>query len=341
MFIDGKLDFGLGDSSQQAIAAEKEGYDAVWAAETTHDPFLTLASGALATERLQLGTGIVVAFGRSPMITALQANDLQLLSKGRLLLGLGSQIKPHIEKRYSMPWSHPAPRMREYILALHAIWSSWHESTKLEFRGDFYNHTLMTPFFDPGPNPYGAPKVFLAAVGEKMAEVAGEVADGLLVHPFSTERYLREVTLPVVERSLAKSGRSRDDFQVSYSGFVVTGSTEAERAAAKAAVQKQIAFYGSTPAYRPVFELHGWGDLQPELNSLSRSGNWDEMAGLITDEVLETFAIVAPIDEVSAQITKRFGGAVDRFSFYAPDQYDKAYWHDVLVRVRADQAAAS
>jgi probable F420-dependent oxidoreductase len=273
------------------------------------------------------------------MITALMANDLQLISKGRLLPGLGSQIKSHIEKRYSMPWSHPAARMREYILALHAIWSSWHEGTELNFRGDFYTHTLMTPFFNPGPNPYGAPKVFLAAVGEFMAEVAGEVADGLLVHPFTTERYLREVTLPVIERSLAKSGRPRESFQISYSGFVVTGSTEAERAASKAAVRKQLAFYGSTPAYRGVFELHGWGDLQPELNSLSRAGEWDEMAELISDEVLDAFAIVAPVEEVGEQIMRRFGGVVDRFSFYSPDQDDKDYWRDVLVALRAAQAA--
>jgi probable F420-dependent oxidoreductase len=335
VFVDGRLDFGLGDSSEQAIRAEAEGYDAVWAAESSHDPFITLVSGALATERLGLGTGIAVAFGRSPMTTAMMANDLQSLSKGRFMLGLGSQIKPHIEKRYSMAWSQPAARMREYILALHAIWSSWHDGTRLRFRGDFYRHTLMTPFFDPGPNEYGAPKVFLAAVGELMTEVAGEVADGLLVHPFTTERYLREVTLPVIERSLAKSGRTRDTFQISYSALVVTGSTEAERADSKIAVRKQLAFYGSTPAYQKVFELHGWDDLHPALNSLSRSGEWEKMAELISDEVLETFAIVAPVEDVGEKIMRRFGDVVDRISFYAPGQYEKDYWRVVLASVRA------
>ena len=339
MFIDGKLDFGSGDNSAQARKSEAEGYDAVWASETSHDPFLTLASAAHVTERIQLGTGITVAFGRSPMITAMMANDVQLLSKGRLLLGLGSQIKPHIEKRYSMPWSQPAARMREYILALHSIWSSWNSGERLNFRGEFYQHTLMTPFFDPGPNPYGLPKVFVAAVGELMTKVAGEVADGLLVHPFTTERYLREVTMPVVEAGLKASGRAREEFQISYSGFIVTGHTEPDRAAAKAAVQKQIAFYGSTPAYRGVFEIHGWGNLQSELNTMSRAGEWDEMAALITDEVLDSFAIVAPVEEVGDRIMQRFGGVVDRFSFYAPDQYDKEYWKDVLTGFRGAQDA--
>lgn len=206
MLIDGDLSFGDGDVANQARAVEAAGYDGAWAAEVGHDPLLILAGAASATSRLELGTGIVVAFGRSPMITAMMANDVQFLSKGRLLLGLGSQIKPHIEKRYSMPWSQPAARMREYILALRAIWSCWNEGTPMNFRGEFYRHTLMTPFFSPAPNPFGAPKIFLAAVGELMTEVAGEVADGLLVHPFTTERYLREVTLPALERGLARAG---------------------------------------------------------------------------------------------------------------------------------------
>ncbi|HEY5439628.1 MAG TPA: TIGR03617 family F420-dependent LLM class oxidoreductase, partial [Acidimicrobiales bacterium] len=216
MLIDGDLSFRGGDIAEHARRAESEGYDGAWAAEAGHDPLLIAASAAPATSTLELGTGIVVAFGRSPMITATMANDVQLLSKGRLLLGLGSQIKPHIEKRYSMPWSHPAPRMREYILAMRAIWACWNEGEPLNFRGEFYKHTLMTPFFNPGPNPYGAPKVYLAAVGELMTEVAGEVADGLLVHPFTTERYLSEVTLPALERGLAKSGRTLEGYPISY-----------------------------------------------------------------------------------------------------------------------------
>ncbi|HEY5010178.1 MAG TPA: TIGR03617 family F420-dependent LLM class oxidoreductase, partial [Acidimicrobiales bacterium] len=275
MLVDGGLSFRIDDAGADARELEREGYDGAWSAETGHDPLLIVAGAAATTTTLELGTGIVVAFARSPMITATMANDVQLLSKGRLLLGLGSQIKPHIEKRYSMPWSHPAPRMREYILAMRAIWDCWNEGTALNFRGEFYRHTLMSPFFNPGVNPYGAPKVYLAAVGELMTEVAGEVADGLLVHPFSTERYLREVTLPALERGLAKSGRGFADFPISFSGLIATGDSDEALADATRRVRGQIAFYGSTPAYRGVLELHGWGDLQSELNTLSKTGEWD------------------------------------------------------------------
>jgi probable F420-dependent oxidoreductase len=334
MLIDGGLGFDTDNMGRRARQVEEDGYDGAWAAETGHDPLLVLAAAAPATERLELGTGIVVAFGRSPMITATMANDVQLLSKGRLLLGLGSQIKPHIEKRYSMPWSHPAARMREYILAMRAIWDSWNNGTKLDFRGEFYTHTLMTPFFSPGPNPYGPPKVFLAAVGELMTEVAGEVADGLLVHGFTTERYLREVTIPALDRGLAKAGRSRESFQISYPGMIATGETDEERQAAAGGVKAQLAFYGSTPAYRPVLELHGWGDLQTKLNTLSKQGEWGQMAELIDDEVMETFAVVAPVDEVAPRVRKRFGDVVDRFSFYAPYQLEKERWRTVLAGLR-------
>ena len=266
---------GLFDPSgavEAAREAEEAGYDGIWSAETSHDPFLPLLLAAQGTTDLQLGTGIAVAFARSPMNTAMMANDLQLASDGRFLLGLGSQIKPHITKRFSMPWSHPAARMREYILAMRAIWAAWHEGTPLDFRGDFYTHTLMTPFFDPGPNPHGPPKVFLAAVGELMTEVAGEVADGIICHGFTTERYLTEVTVPAIERGLAKAGRSASTFEISGPLFVVTGTDEREMAAAAEGTKQQIAFYGSTPSYRGVLELHGWGEVQDELNRLSKAG---------------------------------------------------------------------
>jgi probable F420-dependent oxidoreductase len=333
MLIDGGLGFDTAKMGTRAHELEEQGYDGAWSTETGHDPFLILAASAPATERLELGTGIVVAFGRSPMITATLANDVQLLSKGRLMLGLGSQIRPHIEKRYSMPWSHPAARMREYILAMQAIWASWNEGTKLDFRGDFYTHTLMTPFFSPGANPYGPPKVFLAAVGELMTEVAGEVADGMLVHGFTTEQYLRERTMPALERGMAKGGRSREAFQVSYPGFVVTGN-EAEREVAATMVKGQIAFYGSTPAYRPVLELQGWGDLQPELNGLSKRGEWAAMAALISDEVLDAFAVIAEPEDVAARVRQRFGDMIDRFSFYAPYHLEPETWAEVLAGFR-------
>ncbi len=316
--VDGTIGLDPAHGIGTAVRAEAAGYDGMWTAEVAHDPFLPLALAAEHTRRIQLGTGIAVAFARNPMTLAVLANDLQTLSQGRFLLGLGSQIKPHIEKRFSMPWSHPAPRMRELVLAVRAIWASWADGSRLAFRGEFYRHTLMTPMFDPGPNPYGNPKVFLAAVGEKMAEVAGEVADGLLAHGFTTERYLREVSIPALERGLAAGGRSRSDVQVSYPGMVVTGATDAERAGAARAVKAQLAFYGSTPAYRPVLELHGWGGLQPELHSLSRRGSWDGMAELISDEMLDAFAVVGTLEELPGKIRARYGGLVDRFTFYAP-----------------------
>jgi len=335
MRVDGGIPGTLSDVPAAAKRAEEAGYDGAWSAETGHDPFLPLLLAAEHTERLELGTGIAVAFARNPMTLASLANDLNWYSGGRFFLGLGSQIKPHIEKRFSMPWSHPAPRMRELIQAMHAIWDSWNDGTKLDFRGDFYTHTLMTPFFNPGPNPHGKPKVFLAAVGDGMTAVAGEVADGMLVHGFTTERYLREVTLPAIERGLAKSGRSRSDFQLSYPAFVVTGSNEKEMADAEVGVRRQIAFYGSTPAYRPVLELHGWGDLQTELNTLSKQGKWVEMGELITPDVLDAFAVVGTPDKVGRLLLDRFGSAVDRMSFYAPYRSDGDTWADIVETLRA------
>jgi probable F420-dependent oxidoreductase len=331
MKIDGGIGFDPKGVAEQAARAEASGYDGVWSAETSHDPFLPIAIGAAATEKLEFGTGITVAFARNPMTLAVVANDLQLLTKGRFMLGMGSQIKPHITKRFSMPWSHPAPRMREMIQAIRAIWKSWETGDKLDFRGEFYTHTLMTPFFNPGQNPYGNPKILLAGVGEHMTEVAGEVGDGFLVHGFTTERYLREVSLPALERGAAKAGKTRGELTVSYPGFVVTGSDDQSTEAAADAVRQQIAFYGSTPAYRPVLELHGWGDLQSELNTLSKRGEWVKMGELIDDDVLNAFAIVCPLDQVATEVRNRFEGMVDRFSFYAPYKVDPEVWKDVLA----------
>jgi probable F420-dependent oxidoreductase len=334
MKVDGGIEFDPSGIGEEARKAEASGYDGVWSSETSHDPFLPIALGAAATEKLEFGTGIAVAFARNPMTLATLANDLQLLSKGRFMLGLGSQIKPHITKRFSMPWSHPAPRMRELIMAIRSIWATWDTGEKLDFRGEFYTHTLMTPFFDPGKNPYGSPKILLAAVGELMTEVAGEAGDGLLVHAFSTERYLREVSLPALQRGADKAGKTRADLTVSYPGFVVTGPTESDVAAAAKAVRQQIAFYGSTPAYRPVLELHGWGDLQTELNTLSKQSEWVKMGELIDDEVLDAFAVVCPLDEVGTRIKARYGDVIDRFSFYIPYEMDAEAWSAVLAGFR-------
>lgn len=333
-----KVDGGIGNltrAASEAKAAEDAGYDGIWAAETSQDPFLPLIIGAEHTSRVDLGTSIAVAFARNPMTLAQTAYDLQKFSGGRFILGLGSQIKPHITKRFSMEWSHPAPRMREMILAIRAIWDTWNNDTPLNFRGDFYTHTLMTPFFNPGPNPHGDAKIFIAGVGPVMTQVAGEVCDGFLVHGFTTESYLRDVTLPALEAGMAKSGRDRADFELSFPAFVVTGTNEEEMAASAEATKRQIAFYGSTPAYRGVLEHHGWGELQSELNALSKKGEWVQMGTLIDDEILNTFAVVGEPNQLAAELKKRYADVIDRISFYAPYQSNPEVWLPVISELRA------
>jgi probable F420-dependent oxidoreductase len=334
-----KIDGGLMGTDLEVLARtardlEAVGYDGVQSAETSHDPFLPLLVAAEHTDRLELSTSIAVAFARNPMVLANVAYDLQAFSKGRFSLGLGSQIKAHIEKRFSMPWSHPAARMRELVQAIRAIWAAWSTGDKLDFRGEFYRHTLMTPMFSPGPNPYGDPKIVLAAVGELMTEVAGEVADGMILHGFTTERYVREVTLPALARGWEKAGKSRADFEISGPLFVVTGATEQDFEKARAATKQQIAFYGSTPAYRPVLELHGWGDLQDELNRLSKQGEWVQMGELVDDDVLDAFAVVAEPEDIPKVLLERYGDLVDRISFYAPYRSDPERWKSVLAGFR-------
>ncbi len=255
MKVDGGISFELAKAGASAKETEAAGYDGAWSSETSHDPFFPLLLAAEHTERLELGTSIAVAFARNPMTLATIGWDLQAFSKGRFTLGLGSQIKPHITKRFSMEWSHPAPRMREMVMAIRAIWDTWLNGTPLAFRGEFYTHTLMTPFFAPDRGDiaeFGVPKIFLAGVGELMTEVAGEVCDGFICHGFTTERYLREITLPALARGRAKAGKSIDGFEIVGPSFVVTGNNAAEIAAAEDGTRQQIAFYGSTPAYKGV-----------------------------------------------------------------------------------------
>jgi probable F420-dependent oxidoreductase len=333
-----KIDSGLMATANleeipaQVRSLEAQGFDGMVTAEIANDPFLPLVLAAEHTERIELMTSIAVAFARNPMNLANIGNDLQAYSKGRFILGLGSQIKPHITKRFSQPWSQPAARMREFVLAMRAIWDCWYKDEKLNFRGDFYSHTLMTPMFTPTNNPYGAPRVVVAAVGPKMTEVVGEVADGMLVHAFTTATYLREVTLPAIEIGLSRSGRSRSDLEICYPAFIVTGHDEREWEAMRSATAKQIGFYGSTPAYRGVLEVHGWGDLQTELNRLSKRGEWDAMGELITDDILEEFAVVAEPAKVAGALKARFGGLVDRmlctFSFAGAE--DRAAYMEEL-----------
>lgn len=302
----------LADAAQRIRAAEDAGFDGVVSVEISHDPFLPLALGAASTSKVDLITGIAVAFARNPMTAAVIANDLNRLSNGRFILGLGSQIKPHITKRFSMPWSDPAARMREFVLAVRAIWQSWNEGTPLAFRGEYYRHTLMTPMFDQGPNVDGDPRIFVAAVGPAMTAVAGEVADGLMAHGFTTPSYLREVTMHNLALGLERSHRSRDDVEVTLPIMTAIGRDEAELAPQVSAVRQQLAFYGSTPAYRGVLSHHGWGDVGDELNRLSKQGEWVAMGDLISDDMLAEFAVVGDVDSVRKEILSRFGGVVDR-----------------------------
>jgi len=311
-------------------AAEADGYDAAWFGETAHDPMTSIALAAQRTSRIRLGTGVAIALARSPMTLAVTANDLQLATGGRLLLGLGSQVKAHVTRRFSMPWVAPVPQMREFVLALRAIWRSWHEGESLDFAGEHYTHTLMTPFFNPGPNPYGPPPVLLAGVGTHMSALAGEVADGFMCHGFATERYLREVVLPGLARGRELSGRGMAGFEISGLPFVVTGTSEEQMAQSAAAVREQIAFYAATPAYRGVLELHGWGDLQGELNAMTKAGRWKEMGGLIDDEMLGVFAVVAEPDKVAAEVLARYGDVFTRMHFYLKTDLDR----EITRRIR-------
>ncbi len=319
MKIDAGVPDTLADVPEQAAKLERLGYDGLACAETSHDPFMPLALAAEHTSRVELMTSIAVGFARNPMVLANLAHDLNAYSKGRFLLGIGSQIKPHITKRFSMPWSDPAARMKEMIQAVHAIWDSWYDGTPLKFRGDYYQHTLMTPVFTPTNTDYGRAKIILAAVGPMMTKTAAEVADGLLIHAFTTPRYLKEVTAPVVEETLGQFGRARDDFQIVYPAFIVTGETEEQFNKWKKSTRERVAFYGSTPAYKGVLDLHGWGDVQPELNRLSKEGKWEEMGTLIDDDILSAFAVVGEPDQVVGQLKDRFEGVVDRLFVSFPD----------------------
>lgn len=313
-----RLDATLGSdptaAARRARQLEQTGYDGGWTSETNHDPFLPLVAAAEHTEHLELGTNIAVAFARNPMTVAHLGWDLQLLTEGRFILGLGSQISAHITRRFSMPWSRPAARMEEYIRALHAIWDSWESGERLNFRGDFYQHTLTNPMFVPPPQVHGRPPVYLAAVGPLMTRTAGRVANGLLCHGFTTADYLREVTLPALHQGQADAGRPATAVQVSLLAMTVAAETPEAFESQCGAMRMQIAFYGSTPAYRRVLEHHGWGDAQGELHALSMKGRWTEMADVIDDGMLRTFAAVGTPAEAADILAERYGDLADRLT---------------------------
>jgi probable F420-dependent oxidoreductase len=315
--LDATLDGPVETTRADAAALEAAGYDGIWVGETRHDPFLRMLQVAEETERITIGTSIAIAFGRTPLTVAHAGHDLARYSGGRFVLGLGSQVKPHIERRFSMPWSRPAERMREFVLAVRAIWDTWQNGTRLDFDGEFYTHTLMTPFFSPPAIDVGPPPIYLAGVGRRMTEVAGEVCDGFFVHPFTTRAYLDEVTLPALQRGRAAAGKDDlDDYVVSGRAFVAIGRDEGELRDAILGTKRQIAFYASTPAYVAVLERHGFGDLQPELTRMTRQGAWDQMADAVPDELVDLIAVVGDPETVGRDVVERWGDVYDRMSLY-------------------------
>ncbi|MEP7291865.1 MAG: TIGR03617 family F420-dependent LLM class oxidoreductase [Chloroflexota bacterium] len=303
---------------------EAYGFDGLWTPETTHNPFLPLTLAAYATERISLGTGIAVAFPRSPMVTAQVAWDLAAQSKGRFILGLGTQVKPHIEKRFSTTWTAPAPRLREYIEALRAIWNSFQTGAPLKYRGEQYKFTLMTPFFSPGAIEHPKVPIFIAGVNEHLCRLAGELCEGFHVHPFHTVRYLKELVIPNIETGALKAGRTRADCALNCGLFVVTGKNAEEIRDNAGLVRAQIAFYASTPSYRTIMEMHGWGELADRLNGMAREQQWFEMGDLIGDEILHEFAVVAPAEELAQAVKARYEGLLDRVGYYFPFEPDDA-----------------
>ncbi|WP_279105547.1 TIGR03617 family F420-dependent LLM class oxidoreductase [Gordonia paraffinivorans] len=309
--------FGPQQAPERARALRDVGIDGIFTFDGPHDVFSPLFAAA-AVDDVALMTNVAIAFPRNPITVAHQANDLQLLSGGRFTLGLGTQIRPQIEKRFGVPFERPVDRMVEFVAALRAIFDAWNNGTRLNFEGEFYTHRLMTPMFNPGPNPHGVPPIFVGALGPRLTRAVAEHADGLLVMPFTSDAFVRESILPRVDAGLAASGRRREDFAVVPEIIVATGRTEEEFETSVAATRRLLSFYGSTPAYRPVLELHGYGDLQTELNLLSKQGRWAEMAGLVDDRLLELIAAHGSPRDVAATIRARAHGIADDVAVYQP-----------------------
>jgi probable F420-dependent oxidoreductase len=304
--------------AEYARIAEDIGFDALWSTEAKHDPFLPLAVASTTTQQLKLGTAIAVAFPRSPTITAHTSWDLQTSSKGRFMLGLGTQVRGHNVRRFGVPWESPAKKLQELMLALRAIWDCWQNGTPLQVAGEFYNLSLMIPEFSPEPQPYGSPPIYIAGVNPLMCRLAGEVGDGFHVHPIHTVKYLKEVVLPHIEAGAAKAGRRRHDVTLSSLVFVITGDTPQETAAARERVRAQVAFYASTRNYRIILDTHGWGETSARLNKKAAQGAWDDMAQEITDDMLKVFAVEGTPDEIPDKLQTKYDGILDRITFYHP-----------------------
>lgn len=313
-----KIDSGVFSQATDLPAAVKEieslGFDGIYTLEGPNDPFISATVAALNTSSATIMTSIAVAFARNPMNIAYIGNDLQNLSKGRFILGLGTQVKSHVEHRFSMPWGKPVARMRDMVLAIRAIWDSWQTGERLNYQGEYYHHTLMVPTFMPQPNPYGPPKIYLAGVGPKMTAMVGELADGYFVHPFGSKKSLDELTMPALQQGFQRAGRDGGDFDVAAQIMTATGLDAKQMDEAIASARNQIAFYGSTPAYLPVLEVHGWGDMHLEWKQMVRENRWADMAASVTDDMLYAFATVGTPEEVAKQIVDRSAGRLQRVS---------------------------
>jgi probable F420-dependent oxidoreductase len=338
-----KIDAGLGTEGdylrgmdRTARAAEDLGFAGLWTSETKHDAFLPLAIAANETREIELGTSVAIAFSRSPMETAQTAWDLQDLSDGRFVLGLGTQVKAHVMRRFSMPWDRPAARLREYILALRAIWDSFQNEGPLQFEGEFYRHTLMTPFFNPGPIEHPQIPVYIAGVNTRLARLAGEICDGFHVHPFHSPEYVRRTVIPAITAGAEGVGRDPEQVTLATSAFVISAESEEEAAEQRESVRAQISFYASTPTYRTVLEAHGWEEIGEKLGIMAREKNWREMPALVTDAMLAAFAIEAAPDDIGSALKERYTGLIDRVTLYipfVPGQRD-AFWQTVVESVR-------
>lgn len=338
-----RVDYYLPPGPLTAVApsarrAEAVGYDGFFTAETSHDPFLPLSIAAATVPGLELGTGIAVAFARSPMVVAHTAWDLATASEGRFMLGLGTQVRAHVTRRFSMPWEAPGPRLRDYVLSLRAIWSAWQNGSELRYDGEYYRFSLMTPFFAPGPIDHPEIPVFIAGVGPYMSRLAGEICHGFHVHPFHTVRYLDEVTLPGIAAGAAAAGRNVDEVAVSAAVFVATGHTKPHIAAARQSVRAQIAFYASTPTYRAVLDLHGW-EIGPRLSALARRGEWETMADMVDDSMVDEVAVTGPPEEIGEKLRARYGSRLQRVAFYAAGPgltpgLDETDWATIIQSLR-------
>ncbi|MEP5766502.1 MAG: TIGR03617 family F420-dependent LLM class oxidoreductase [Halieaceae bacterium] len=334
MHIDGPFYAQLGQAAEESRRLRDIGYDGLYTLEGPGDPFLPLAIASEHCPEMTIATGIAVAFPRNPSHIAYQAWDLQRFSGGRFMLGIGSQVRAHIEKRFGIEFNPPATRMREYIQAVKAFFNCWQHDVPLDFQGQFYRHTLMTPMFNPGPLDCGPPPILLGAMGPRMTEIAGEVADGLIVHPFNTLPFLEQQQYPSLQRGLEQAGRSEDDFILQIAGICVTGSSEEEYRAAETTVRGLLAFYGSTPAYLPPMQAIGYEALQPELNKLSKQGRWEDMAGLIDDDFLKAFAVCGEPDTIAPQLRQKYGDRATRLSIYAPYALPDESWRGIISQLK-------